>query len=161
MATIEAILTVGSNRELKAANTVERDKLSKLKPGEEVRVKIATGGRSLSSNALSHQWYSEIAKQTEDSAISAKAYCKLHYGVPILIAESEHFRDRYNRSIRGVLTYEQKLLAMELLDVTSLMSKDQMCRYLNTMQREYANRGIILETPQDAEYGKWVAQQAR
>ena len=161
MATIELRMTVGSNRDLRATVTTKRDKLDSLKLGEEVFVKIATGKRSLSSNALSHVWYLEIAKQTNDTPEGVKAFSKLHYGVPILIAESEHFRDRYNRSIRGVLMYEQKLLVMEILNVTSLMNKDQMNRYLNDMQRDSANRGIILETPKDAEYAKWVAAQAR
>lgn len=161
MATIECILKVGPKRELMATNTREMEKLSKLKVGDEVRVKILTEPRSLSSNALSHQWYKDISLQISDTPQEVRAFCKLHYGVPILLAESEHFRVRYNRCIRGVLMYEQKLLVMDLLDVTSLMSKDQMNRYLTDMQREYANRGVILETPKDAEYAKWVAEQAR
>jgi len=161
MATIEVTLKVGPNCVLMANTTTEREKLSPLKPGEEVRVKIITGKRSLSSNALSHAWYNEAATQTNDTPQNVRSFCKLNYGVPILIAESEHFADRYNRSIRDTLNYEQKLLAMDLLDVTSLMNKGQMNRYLNDMQRDYANRGIILETPEDAEFAKWVAQQAR
>lgn len=154
MATIEATLKVGANRELRAVNTVEMDKISKLKPGDDVRVKIATGKRSVSANALSHQWYKDISLQTSDTPQEVRAFCKATYGVPILLAESEKFAEKYNHSIRYTLTYEQKLSVMDLLDVTSLMSKDQMNRYLNTMQQEYANRGVILETPQDAEYAR-------
>lgn len=161
MATIELTMKVGAQRELRATVTTEMDKISKLKPGEEVRVKIATGQRSVSANALSHQWYKDVALQTSDTPHEVRAFCKLHYGVPILLAESEKFAERYNHAIRVTLTYEQKLSVMDLLDVTSLMSKDQMNRYLNTMQQEYANRGVILETPQDADYAKWVAAQAR
>lgn len=43
MATIECILKVGPKRELMATNTREMEKLSKLKPGDEVRVKISSG----------------------------------------------------------------------------------------------------------------------
>ena len=161
MATIEATLRVGPSRELRAVNTVEMDKISKLKPGDDVRVKIATGKRSVSSNALSHQWYKDASIQTQDTIIDVRSFCKLHYGVPIMRADSEDFREVYDRSIRDALTYGQKLLAMEILNVTSLMSRDQMNRYLNTMQQEYSNRGVILETPKDAEFAKWVAAQAR
>lgn len=161
MATIECILKVGPKRELMATTTVEMEKLSKLKIGDEVRVKILTEPRSLSSNALSHQWYKEVALQTSAAPQEVRAFSKLHYGVPIMLAESEKFAEKYNHSIRKTLTYEQKLSVMDLLDVTSLMSRDQMNRYLTDMQREYANRGVILETPKDAEYAKWVAQQAR
>jgi len=69
MATIECTLKVGPTRELRAVNTVEMEKISKLRPGEDVRVKIATGKRSLPSNALSHQWYKDISLQTSDSPI--------------------------------------------------------------------------------------------
>ena len=160
MATIECTLKVGPNRELRAVNTVEMDKISKLKPGDDVRVKIATGQRSLPSNALSYQWYKSVSLQTSDTPQEVRAFCKLHYGVPIMLAESKLFAEKYNESVRRVLTYEQKLSVMYLIDVTSLMNQDQMNRYLNTMQQEYANRGVILETPQDAEYAKWVSEQA-
>ena len=160
MATIEAVLTVGQNRELTARTTTDREKLSKLKPGEEVRVKIATGGRSLSSNALSHQWYKDASMQMDESPEEVRAYCKLHFGVPLMLAESEKFRESYN-AIRYALTYESKLKAMDILDVTSLMSKDQMCKYLNDMQRSYAEQGVILETPKDSAYAKWIEQEAR
>lgn len=160
MATIEATLKVGPNCVLMANTTTDREKLRPLKLGQEVHVKIETEKRSLSSNALSHAWYSEAANQTNETPENVKAYCKLHFGVAILRAESEYFRNSYDSSIKETLTYRQKLRAMELLNVTRLMSKDQMNRYLNDMQRDYANRGVILETPKDAEYAKWVAAQA-
>lgn len=161
MATLELTMKVGPQRELRATTTVEIDKLSKLKPGDDVRVKIAVGKRSISANALSHQWYKDAATQTSDTPQDVRAYCKLTIGVPIMLAESEKFAERYNQSIRRTLTYEQKLAVMDLLDVTSLMSKDQFNRYLNTMQQEYANRGVILETPKDSAYAKYMAEQAR
>lgn len=161
MPTIELNMTVGPQKVLRAAVTTESEKLKGLKLGQEVRVKIATELRSLPSNALSHQWYKDVSLQTQDAPHYVRNFCKLHYGVPILLAESEKFRNCYNVSIRGSLTYEQKLAVMDLLDVTSLMNKDQMNRYLNTMQQEYANRGVILQTPKDAEYARWVEQQAR
>lgn len=156
MATIELIMTVGSNRELRATVTTQRDKLDKLKPGQEVRVKIATGQRSLSSNALSHQWYKDAANQTGETIDGVRNFCKLRYGVPILRAESKKFRAIYDTNIKHKLTYEEKLDSMPIIDVTSLMNKGQMNQYLSDMQREYANRGVILETPKDAEYAKWI-----
>lgn len=161
MATIEANLKVGPNCVLMAYATTDREKLRPLKQGQEVKATIITEKRSLSSNALSHQWYRDVADQTGETPEGVKAFSKLHYGVPILRAESMHFRDRYDSTIKIYLNYDQKLLAMEILDVTSLMNKGQMNRYLNDMQRDYATRGVILETPKDAEYAKWIEQQAR
>ena len=117
MATIECILKIGPKRELMATNTREIEKLSKLKVGQEVRVKILTEPRSLSSNALSHQWYKDAALQTSDTPQEVRTYCKLTIGVPIMLAESEKFAEKYNHSIRRTLTYEQKLSVMDLLDV--------------------------------------------
>lgn len=94
--------------------------------------------RSLDQNSASHCWYQEIADTLkENSAHEVKQFCKLHFGVPILRAENEEFRDVYDRAIKDTLTYEQKLKAMDFIDVTSIMSTDQMGRYMVDMQTHY------------------------
>lgn len=103
--------------------------------------------RSLSSNALSHVWYETVSKQLgEQTPEEVRCECKLRYGVPILRAEDPDFRDMYDRSIKPHLTYEQKLQAMRYLPVTSLMTREQMKRYLTTLQSEYAKQGVALES---------------
>jgi len=162
VAAIEARMVVGSQRELRANVTTEVDKLHPLKPGMEVVVKITSGKkRGLAANALSHVWYGDIAKVWHESADYAKAFCKLHYGVSILRAECEGFRALYDKAIKNNLSYPEKLEAMKILPVTRLMDKDQMCRYLNAMQSELAraDMSVILTTPAESEYEKWLEEQ--
>ena len=56
-----------------------------------LRVSIKTGkDRSLPQNAITHAWYSQIARELrEDDAAGHKRFCKLHFAIPILIAEDE------------------------------------------------------------------------
>ena len=105
--------------------------------------------RSIDQNAISHTWYEQLARELpEDNAIGWKAYCKLHIGVPILRAEDESFRAFYDGALKNGLTYEQKLQAMAFVPVTSLMSKKQLSRFLETMQMEFIGRGVVLEFPE-------------
>lgn len=116
-----------------------------------VKVSAKTGkARSLDQNAISHAWYEQLARELrEDEALGHKCYCKLHHGVPILRAEDEEFRDAYDATIKG-MTYEQKLQVMRLLPVTSLMTKEQLSKYLEAMQADFAKRGVRLEFPETA-----------
>lgn len=118
-----------------------------------LRINIRSGqDRSLSQNALSHVWYGEVSRRLkEQTPEEVKCECKLRFGVPILRAEDEDFREMYDAAIRRHLTYEQKLRAMRYLPVTSLMTKNQLSRYLEAVQKEYADRGLALEFPQDKE----------
>ncbi|MGB0844708.1 MAG: hypothetical protein ACPGVN_08215, partial [Alphaproteobacteria bacterium] len=49
-----------------------------------VRFSAFKDSRSLRQNALQHVIYGVIGKHTGDTDASVKAYCKLHYGVPIM-----------------------------------------------------------------------------
>lgn len=103
-------------------------------------------GRNNEQNALAAVWYADIAKQlAEDTPQGVKSHCKLHFGVPILRAEDESFRQKYDRIIKP-LSYEDKLSLMEWFPVTSLMSTGQFSRYLKDMQHEYAKRGVVLQS---------------
>lgn len=105
--------------------------------------------RSIPQNSISHAWYQDIAKVLrEDDALGWKCYCKLHHGIPILRAEDEEFKYIYDNSIKG-MTYEQKLMAMKFLPVTSLMNKDQLSKYLECVQVDFAKRGVSLEFPNE------------
>ncbi|MDQ3287657.1 MAG: hypothetical protein M3Q42_05230 [Pseudomonadota bacterium] len=105
--------------------------------------------RSLDQNAISHVWYSQIVKELrEDDELGVKRWCKLHFGVPILRAEDPDFRKFYDLAIKPHLDYEQKLLAMDHVPVTSLMTKAQLSTYLKKMQDHYREeRGVILDFP--------------
>lgn len=115
-----------------------------------VRLRIKAGkARSLDQNAISHAWYEQIARELrEDEALGVKRECKLLYGVPLLRAEEPEFRQKYDGLVRERFSYEEKLELMDWLPVTSLMTKDQLSRYLEAMQRAYAKRGVVLTFPE-------------
>jgi hypothetical protein len=104
--------------------------------------------RSAKQNSLSHAWYAQMARELrEDDELGWKCYCKLHHGVPILRAEDAEFRETYDGAIKG-LTYEQKLKVMRLFPVTSLMTKEQLSKYAESVQMDFAQRGVRLDFPE-------------
>lgn len=105
-------------------------------------------GRSLDQNAISHAWYEQVAAELrEDTALGVKRFAKLHFGVPILRAEDEEFREVYDATIKQTLSYEQKLQAMDFLPVTSRMKVKQLSAYLEAMRDHYADKGVHLQFP--------------
>lgn len=101
--------------------------------------------RSLDQNATSFLWYSHISKQLgEDTPEGVRCECKLRYGIPILAGDDPEFAAMF-QSTFGNLSYEKQLEAMRWLDVTSLFTVPQFSRYLDTMQKDYLTRGVILE----------------
>lgn len=107
--------------------------------------------RSLDQNAISHAWYSQVAKELrEDSELGVKCFCKLHFGVPILRMGSDEFREKYDRAVKP-MDYPDKLTLMEWFPVTSLMTTPQLSEYLEKMQSHYQCRGVLLEFPQGVE----------
>ena len=99
-------------------------------------------------NAIAHVWYEQIARELgEDTPEGVKSECKLRFGVPILRAEDEGFREVYDASLKP-LPHEQKLKVMRLIPVTSIMSVSQLSRYLTDVQRAYADR-VLLEFPEE------------
>ena len=116
--------------------------------GVEVIWREAKVDRSLNQNALSHRWYEQIWMETreDESPEHVKAFCKLHFGIPILRAHDSEYAAAYDANVKG-LGYEQKLWLMlpkEMrgggMAVTSLMSKAEMSEYLEAVQRHYADR---------------------
>lgn len=63
------------------------------------------------------------------------------------------FRERYDSLIRARFSYEEKLKLMRWFPVTSLMSVDQLSRYLEAVRDDYARSGVFLDFPDD----KWRA----
>lgn len=113
-----------------------------------VKVKIVPEKRTTDQNSMIYALYGQIAAQCEDqSVIDIRRECKLNYGVPILRASDEVFREVYDNSIMHNLTYDQKLLAMDYMDVTSRMNKKQGTEFIDTVIREYSKRGISIVHP--------------
>lgn len=105
--------------------------------------------RSIEQNRLQRKWLNEAAEQGDMTAEEYRAYCKLHFGVPILRNEHEKFREAYDRIIRPH-SYEDKLMMMRLpLDfpVTRLMTTAQKSRYLEEMYQHFRGLGFVLTEP--------------
>ncbi len=103
--------------------------------------------RSLEQNRLQFLWAREAAEQRCDrTREEQRNEWKLKFGVPIMREDSPEFREVYDRLIKP-LSYPQKIEAMDLIAVTSLMKVKQMIRYLDSIERECAEEGVELTDP--------------
>lgn len=106
--------------------------------------------RSTEQNRLMNLWYTEISQQLGDrKPQDVRAYCKLKYGVPILYADSEMFRDTWDRIFRP-MPVDQRLEIMLPpieLAITSVMNTKQEAAYLDAMQQFAAEIGVVLTQP--------------
>lgn len=103
--------------------------------------------RSLDQNRLQFLWARDAAEQLGDrDADELRREWKLRHGVPIMREASPDFRETYDRLIKP-LTYPQKVKAMALIEVTSLMNVRQMVRYLDAVERECLENGLALTAP--------------
>lgn len=112
--------------------------------------------RTTAQNKLQRLWMNEISQQRGDmTPEEARAYCKLTIGVPLLRADNEAFRIRYDEVVKP-LPYEQKMaIMMEPLDlpVTRLMTTKQKTDYLDGIARHFAEKGIVLTMPEEMKSG--------
>lgn len=108
--------------------------------------------RTTEQNRLNHLWMKEISEQLGDQTPEeVRGYCKLTIGVPILRAENEAFREKYD-SIVKPLPYEKKLATMmEPLDmpITRIMTTKQKTKYLDGVMRHFTEKGVALTQPPD------------
>lgn len=105
-------------------------------------------------NRLSQRWFTDVARQLGDQTHEdVRAYCKLHFGVPILRAENEAFRQSYDTTMKH-LPYEDKLAAIKAfeLPVTRLMTVKQMTAFMEEMQRHWSGMGFRLTDPEALKY---------
>lgn len=105
--------------------------------------------RSDKQNRLQRKWLLEAAEQLKEyTPEEYRAYCKLHFGVPILRNENDKFRELYDRVVRP-LSYEIKLEIMSIpidFPVTRLMDKDQKKRCLDAIYQHFTGLGVFLTT---------------
>ena len=105
--------------------------------------------RTNEQNRLQWLWAGEVSGYLGDTdAATVQASMKLEIGVPILRAENDDFREKYDRIIRPQ-TYEDKITIMRDFDfpVTSLMKVPQMIAYLDSIWAKYTAIGIELTDP--------------
>ena len=114
--------------------------------------------RTNDQNRLQRLWVNEAEQQGDMTAEEYRAYCKLHFGVPMLRNESDTFAELYDSKIRDRVppfSYEQKLEFMAIpwdMHVTRLMTIKQHDKYLNMMHDHFTGLGMILTIPNDIDW---------
>ena len=114
--------------------------------------------RSTDQNRLQRLWVNEAEQQGDMTAEEYRAYCKLHFGVPMLRNENDTFAELYDSKIRDRVppySYEQKLEFMAVpwdMHVTRLMTIKQHDKYLNMMHDHFTSLGMILTIPNDIDW---------
>lgn len=114
--------------------------------------------RSNDQNRLQRLWINEAEQQGDMTAEEYRAYCKLHFGVPMLRNENDTFAELYDSKIRDRVppySYEQKLEFMAIpwdMHVTRLMTIKQHDKYLNMMHDHFTSLGMILTIPNDIDW---------
>ncbi|MGA0841020.1 MAG: hypothetical protein ACO3P1_14120 [Pseudomonadales bacterium] len=106
------------------------------------RVDVRDGhDRSLEQNRLLWRWLTIIGKHQGQTSEEMHREVKLRIGVPILRRDSEAFCETYDRLIRP-MSYEEKIAAMDLIDVTSILTVRQMTELLDEVSRQYRSAPI-------------------
>lgn len=104
--------------------------------------------RGLSANNLQHTWYKRISQFNGCDIRTAGNGCKLDFGLPILISDSEmgpkvgYVLDKINFHS---MTREQQINVMDLIQVTSLFSTKQHNLYRDNLVMFWYEQGLELE----------------
>ncbi len=115
--------------------------------------------RTDAQNAIFAVWARQRSEQTGSTEIEERRYCKLTFGIPIM-CHHDDFALRWRSMTENmqpimakdgslVSVYEQQLLAMDIIDVTSLMSVDEMTRFLTELEVETYSQGLHLTKPRE------------
>jgi hypothetical protein len=117
----------------------------------DVLIKRASKDRTSAQNNTQHQWYRDAEAQGDQKAWEYKAYCKLHFGVPIMRRDSLAYRQKYDLILKG-LPYEHKLQLMaepHPYPVTSAMNVAQKSAFLEEVRKHFEEIGFLLTDPKD------------
>ena len=104
--------------------------------------------RGLSDNAVQHVFYTKISQFNGCHIRTAGNGCKLDFGLPILISDSEMgpkvgwVLDNINFHL---MTREQQINVMDLIQVTSLFSTKQHNLYRDNLVMFWHEQGLELE----------------
>jgi hypothetical protein len=103
--------------------------------------------RTAQQNRLMWRWATEAAEQRGDmTADEIQREWKLNHGIPILCEDSEEYRGFCTLTLKR-LTYQQRIEAMRFVPVTSEMKVKQMVRFMDAVERECLEQGIVLTVP--------------
>ena len=120
-------------------------------PPYEVEIREYAKKRSLAQNRLIYLHFSQIAEQMFETPTETRARLKLLYGVPILLAENKTFAERW-LGVTENLSHEQKLQAIQLIPITSIMTVKQLSKFIEAYMTDHELSGIVLAHPEDLFY---------
>lgn len=106
-----------------------------------LNIKIAKDSRTLRQNAWQFKAYSMLAKQGDMTAIEYRRHCKYHYGLAIRAGDDAEFAELLRPMLKS-LTYENRLKAMDFIDVTSTFDVEQMKLYIDTITFEFYGKEL-------------------
>lgn len=103
-----------------------------------ISVKTDHQKRSIISNSLQFHWYKELETQGDMTANEYRRYCKYHFGLGLRAAKDEYFAD-WIRKIFKLYVYEERLMQMDYVDVTSTFDRPTMSLYLNEIKLHFSS----------------------
>ena len=128
-----------------AIRIIESGKAAKItveEYDEEQDKKTAAKLRSNAQNRLIYKIYQRVGKTLYGGDESlARNECKLRIGCRILYRERKQFSLVFDNIIRP-LSHERRLMAMDLISVSSIMEIPEATEYIKTMMTEYGQRGV-------------------
>lgn len=110
--------------------------------------------RREAQNRLAQRWFTDIARQLGDTTHEdVRADCKVTFGVPIISAENDAFRQSWRETF-APLGYEAVRRAVRDLDVpvTRLMTVVQMTAFMDAMSAHWTDLGVYLTDPEAVKY---------
>ncbi len=103
--------------------------------------------RTAAQNRMQWMWANEVEQQmSQETADEVQRRWKLDHGIPILCEASEEYRSFCRLTLKR-LTYEERKAAMRFVPVTSEMNVRQMVKFLDAIERESLEQGVVLTSP--------------
>jgi len=102
--------------------------------------------RSNDQNALIYALYANVSKQMEGwTKDDVRRYCKLEIGIRKALKGSAKYWEEYGDLLKSVkdLPYEGKLKLMDVMPVTSEMSKGEATEYIDLIHHHFAEQGCV------------------
>jgi hypothetical protein len=110
--------------------------------------------RTKAQNRLLHRWFADVARAMVGmSEFDIKAECNLIYGRPILARDNLDWEETFG-FVFDRFDRQAKIKAIRMLDIpfTRRMGVKQLSEYMDQMQRDYAEVGILLTDPEAQRY---------
>lgn len=106
-----------------------------------IRVKITAETRTLRQNAWIYKAYQMLGAQGDMTQSEYRRYCKYHFGLNILFEDDPESAVIWRKMLKSV-SYEDKLLSMDRIDVTSAFNPDQGARYIQEIINAFSDKQL-------------------